>query len=133
MVSEADGRPDQRSLELFERLCSGCHRRILWAKTEASDGVEWMPCDADPSEHGNVLVRLDPDDPRRALATVVANRGRRAAMIADGWVFRLPHAASCPKAAQYTRGPKSMRPTPSGVAKVPAPRTPADDELPGLW
>jgi hypothetical protein len=108
--------PDPRDLELFVRRCSDCHKEIMWAKTEAAG--EWMPVDAAPDVHGNVLVKLDPADPRRALAAVIGSATTRAAMRAGGWDFRTHHRVSCAYADRWARKPKALRPTPTGFRQA---------------
>lgn len=118
-------RPGPADLDLFERGCSHCTGRIMWAKTNASGRQEWMPLDAVPSPRGNVLAYPAPDDPRLLVCDVLSTRGpagrRLAGMRADGWPTFLHHGQSCPKADEWSRRPKALRPRPTGIAVMPQP------------
>lgn len=119
-------------LELFVRPCGDCRASIMWTKTEASGGHEWLPIDAEPNEHGNVLAFPDPANPRRCLSRVIGDRGARRRLVVGGWHLRMPHQVSCAHAERWARGPKSMRPTPKGFVPAPAEDT-AAAEPEGLW
>jgi hypothetical protein len=121
-VIDASRKIDPGDLELFVRTCSDCRKPIMWAKTVASDGQEWIPLDADPLASGNVIVFRDPEQPRRLLADVVDSKGMRAGMRADGWSFWQHHRLSCPRADQWARRPKHLRPQPTGIRKAPDPK-----------
>lgn len=116
---DAARRTDPGDLELFVRNCSDCRRPIMWAKTVASDGQEWIPLDAEPIATGNVIVFRDPNAPRRLLADVVGRSAVRAGMRADGWHFWQHHRISCPRADEWARRPKHLRPQPTGVRNAP--------------
>ena len=128
-------RPIRADFELFERTCSrpaGCGGRIMWAKTNASGRTEWMPLDAEPSPRGNVLAYPAPDDPRMLVCDVLPTRGRDArraeGMRADGWLLFVHHRTSCPRADAWARGPKSLRPRPTGVRVKPEDAPPPPPE-----
>ncbi len=130
-------RAARADIELFERVCQrpvGCGGRILWARTVASGLTEWMPLDAEPTPDGNILAYPDPTNRRRLICVVYdvrKNRARLAGMVADGWLLFQHHRLSCPRADQWARAPKSMRPGPTGVR--PAPPPPEPDEPEGLF
>ncbi len=131
-------RPVAADFELFERICSGpsgCGGRIMWAKTNASGRTEWLPVDAVPSDRGNVLAYPAPDNPRLLVCDVLATRGpearRAAGMRADGWLLFTHHRTSCPRADQWARAPKAMRPRPSAFREPPPPA--AEPEPEGLF
>lgn len=116
-------RPHRSDFELFERICSDCKGRIMWARV-GKDRGEWMPLDADPSPTGNVLAQPDPTAPRRLIADVLGRPAARAAMVADGWLLFQHHRLSCPHADRWARKNKSLRPGPTGVRPAPVPAPP---------
>lgn len=120
---------DPGDLELHVKQCPDCRQPLLWAKTVASDGQEWIPLDGDPIDSGNVIVFPDPSAPRRLLADVVGNQHMRAGMRADGWHFWQHHRLSCPRADQWARRPKHLRPQPTGVRKAPDRAAPEPESL----
>jgi hypothetical protein len=137
-VTASTTRPIPADFELFERACggaAGCGGRIMWAKTNASGRREWMPLDYEPSPRGNVLAYPAPDNPRLLVCDVLATRGPEArrldGMRRDGWLTFTHHRMSCPRADQWARAPKSMRPAPSAYREPPAPVP--DPEPEGLF
>jgi hypothetical protein len=111
--------PDPHDLaSTFGRTCRNCRRRIMWAWTGAD---ERMPVDAQPTEHGDVLLRRDPARPRRLLAAVEGSRRRLDAMRAAGWPTYQHHRLSCPRAEEWarTRGRKGQALTPPPVIAAP--------------
>lgn len=98
----------------------------MWAKT-LPDRVEWMPLDFEPAENGNVLVFPAEDNPRLLVAQVVGKRSA-AAMRAGGWLLFVHHRLSCAYTDQWSRGPKAMRPKPTGARTPPPSVDTADPE-----
>jgi hypothetical protein len=111
--------PIRADFELFERNCSDCHHPILWARV-GPDRDEWMPIDADPVDTGNVLAYPDPAAPRRLVADVIGTRRLRRSLHAAGFLLFQHHRLSCMYADRWARGPKAMRPHPTGVRPAPA-------------
>lgn len=120
--------------ELFERTCSHCKARIMWAKTNASGRKEWMPLDVEPAPRGNVLAYPAPGDPRLLVCDVLSDRGRDQprldAMRADGWLLFQHHRLSCPRAEEWSKGPLALRPQPTGIrVRPPDPEPPPPEGL----
>lgn len=109
---------DLRELELFVRPCNYCRAGILWGKTRDD---EWMPLDATPSERGNVLAYLDPNNRRRLCLDVIGNRDNLRRLHAGRIPLFTHHRMSCADAERWTRLRKHERPTPRGFVRAPQP------------
>jgi hypothetical protein len=100
----------------FAEPCPDCQQPILWPWTNASSGVNRMPCDAEPvGVAGNVLISVDPANPERIVCDVIGNGARGRAhcrrLAAGGHPIYWHHRLTCTKADKWARPQK--RPVPA--------------------
>lgn len=78
--------------------CDYCDQPIIWTVTEKDAR---MPVDAEPSDHGNVLVRRERG---RVIGAVIGSRSKRDAMRSHDVALRTHHRLSCPRVSEWARG-----------------------------
>lgn len=103
------------------RDCPDCHHGIVWARTRTG---QWMPLDAEPTDHGNVA--LSPG--RWPVCDVIGRKATRDAMRAAGRLLYQHHRLSCPFAHRWARRPAPPRPVPE---QAPGPDMGADPDPTG--
>lgn len=91
-----------------KQKCDHCFTMIVWAKTEPRADATRMPVDAKPAPDGNVVLSVY--EPHGLIAGVVQTRGRRRAMVAEGWTFYQHHRLSCPYASRWADKPDAKKP-----------------------
>lgn len=76
--------------------CTSCHQHITWT-TNVKTGKR-MPVDAEPVEHGNIVLTSGNDGPESRVLTrdELAKRPTRSGLY-------ISHFSTCPAAAQHRR------------------------------
>ena len=84
--------------------CNFCHDPIVWG-TKTDD--KRVPLDAEPDEHGKVLLLADGTTLR---ATILTRAAQQAAYREQGHQLRTKHADSCKDATEWSPAAKYRKP-----------------------
>jgi len=98
-------------LSAFVTDCPDCRQPILWPFTKG--GTTRMPVDAAPAANGNVLIVVDPTNPKRITCDVIGNRANRSRLRSGGWLLYLHHRLTCTKAEKWARPETRRKPAAS--------------------